>query len=242
MRAGILIIGSLLWDNEYRSKWRRSHLCVESKFHVKTPIRYGRRSASRGNTFTMTFRTDCVLGQAVLVPCSRQVKDVSDLVSEATALWKAEQSSAANSIGACWGCVGVAFRADNPSTALLVEWHKYFRSKISSTVSPVDEEGILHIPWPIMSAKDRPVDVDLLLATVTRAEINQPTVDEIVDAWVGQCDCYERYFFENVRNGIRTADDCLIWRRIEERSPGWLKGGVYDEAVEVLQAEADQSV
>jgi|SRR3990170_7778359 len=48
MRAGILIIGSLLWDNCQRDAWRRSRLCVDRAVHVKAPIYYGRRSNSRG--------------------------------------------------------------------------------------------------------------------------------------------------------------------------------------------------
>lgn len=190
----------------------------------------------------MTFRNDCILGQAVVVPFRRQIKDESDLVREALALWKAEKSSADNSIGASWGCVGVLFHPDNQSTALQAEWHKYFRSKISSPISPVDEEGIIHIPWPKMPANDRPVDVDLLLATATRPEQDHPTVGEIADAWVNQSNGYERYFFENVRHGIRTADDCHIWRQIKERAPEWLRSGVYDDAVDILQAEIDQNV
>jgi len=43
MRTGILIIGSLLWDNCQREAWRRSRLHVDRKLHVKAPICYGRR-------------------------------------------------------------------------------------------------------------------------------------------------------------------------------------------------------
>ncbi len=51
-------------------------------------------------------------------------------------------------------------------------------------------------------------------------------------------DGYERYFFENVRHGIRTPEDLNIWRRIAERSPEWLKEPGYAEVVSLLKSEA----
>jgi hypothetical protein len=50
MRAGIRIIGSLLWDNDKRSAWRKSRLCMDEEVLVKAPIRYGRsRSCHYGS-------------------------------------------------------------------------------------------------------------------------------------------------------------------------------------------------
>ncbi len=68
VRGGILIIGSLMWDNDQRAAWRRSHLSVDDKVYVKSPIRYGRLSRTRGNIFTMILGLDAAPGQAVIVP------------------------------------------------------------------------------------------------------------------------------------------------------------------------------
>lgn len=81
MRGGILIIGSLLWDNGQRDAWRRLRLRVGEKVYVKAPIRYGRRSQGRGNTFTMTFAHGGLHGQGVLVPCVATIDDVAGLVT-----------------------------------------------------------------------------------------------------------------------------------------------------------------
>ncbi|WP_411857810.1 hypothetical protein [Roseiflexus sp.] len=81
--------------------------------------------------------------------------------------------------------------------------------------------------------------MDVILATATRANTEQPTVNEIADAWIKSCG-YERYFFENVRHGIRTPEDVRIWRRIEERSPSWL--GRYPNEEMVLRVEAAQDI
>lgn len=59
MNTGILVIGSLLWDNDqgdkinHRSDWRNERLLQEEKIHVFAPIRYGRNS---GGVYTMVFQ------------------------------------------------------------------------------------------------------------------------------------------------------------------------------------------
>jgi hypothetical protein len=88
IRAGVLIIGSLLWDKEHRDSWRRSHLRLDDRVHVKVSIRYGRRSGNRGDTFTMTLSPDKPLGQAVVVPCARIIEKPAGLIAEAQALWR----------------------------------------------------------------------------------------------------------------------------------------------------------
>ena len=67
LNGGILIVGSLLWD-ERREGWRRSRLDMESAELVTAPIRYGRQSETRGNTYTMVFSRGCDTGKAMVVP------------------------------------------------------------------------------------------------------------------------------------------------------------------------------
>ena len=217
MRAGILIIGSLLWDNSQRQAWRRSRLHVGRGVHVKAPICYGRRSISRGNTFTMTLGTGDARGQGVLAPCVSVIASGGGLVSEAEALWEAELSTPApKSISAAWGSVGVLF-APTVQAEWRAGWEAYFRSH-ATPVTPVDDAGTLRIAWPV-TPEQKPADLDIVLATATRAEATRPTAIEIADAWVNQNAGHERYFFENVRHGIRTPDDQFIWQRIEQKKP-----------------------
>lgn len=133
MRGGILIVGSLLWDRRReRDEWRQARLRIDDAVHVRVPIRYGRCSGSRGDTFTMTFAGDGKLGQGVLVPCRTSVVDAAALLAEATDLWKAEQPSApTESIGASWGCVGVLFRSQGAPDERFEAWSHYFRRKSS---------------------------------------------------------------------------------------------------------------
>jgi hypothetical protein len=239
MRCGILIVGSLLWDNGRREAWRRSRLRVGEKVYVKTPIRYRRRSQSRGDTFTMTFTPDDPPGQGVLVPCGVTIDDVKGLVAQAEFLWNAEQATpTAGSIGASWGCVGVLFSDKCVPDDWLSEWADFFRSKVSNPIPPVDADGVLHIPWPTTVADGALTDVDVILATVTKLNAASSRPQEVADTWIDQNRCYERYFFENVRHGIRTPEDGLIWQRIEEREPWWLSNPEYGDPVALLRAES----
>lgn len=240
MRCGILIIGSLLWDEEKtrRRKWRTGRLNVGEQTPVRAPIHYGRKSVSRGKTFTMAFRRGEPTGQGVLVPCIRKIGTIDDLIEEARVLWRAEDESAKpKCIHKSWGCVGAEFGTDAANLKLAADWTAYFQKVNAQPVSVVNTDGILEIAWP-STPDGSAADFDVILATATKPEMAPPTPRAVADAWIAQGDGFERYFFENVRHGIRTPDDGDIWKRIEERLPPWLKTSTYERAVEILRAEA----
>lgn len=237
MQGGILIIGSLLWDDTAeRVAWRGWRLLPARRKSVIAPLHYGRCSQSRGNTFTMTFDTSAPSGSAVVVPCAFSACRPEDLVNEAEALWKAEQPGAdAGALGAAWGCVGLLFRV-SASDAWLEHWCRVFRRRASCPISPVDDRGMLQIAWP-NSLDGGALELDFLLATATRRECTRPTAEAIADAWADQKDGHERYFFENVRNSIRTSEDLAIWKRMSQRKAQWLGKADYTAAVAILSAE-----
>lgn len=243
MRIGILIVGSLLWDRRCeREAWRRSHLDMDHAVYVRVRNRYGRRSASRGNTFTMTLDTDGSHGQAVVVPCRAIQPSASALFVEAEALWQAEQPDAPpKTISASWGCVGIRFRDEPPPTEWSAPWAEGFRARKVSPVRPVSNDGFLGIPWPEAVAGCA-IAVDVILATATKAENKRPNPDDIADAWIDQNEGHERYFFENVRHGIRTPDDAQIWHRIEQRRPAWLSEDAHAVPIEILRGESRPGV
>jgi len=107
-------------------------------------------------------------------------------------------------------------------------------------VSVVNTDGLLDIGWPDM-LDGQSADFDLILATATNPDTARPTAREVADAWSDQCG-NEDYFFNNVLHGIRTPDDGKIWRRIEARSPSWLKKKEYQQTIAILRAEAGNSV
>ncbi len=239
MRCGILIIGSLLWETKKngRAAWRQDRLNVAGKIPVKAPFYYGRKASKRGNTFTMVFGTDEPSAQGVLVPCAKEFENINGLTEEAQALWKAEDPKAKpGCIHKSWGCVGALFGPKPANSSLMKEWTNFFRKVKAQCVSIVDSDGKLNIPWP-NTMDGQPVDLDVILATSTKLEEKRPTAQAIADAWIGQCNGNESYFFNNVQDGIRTSDDSKIWCWIEECSPYWLKAEAYKEAIEILRSE-----
>ncbi len=237
MRAAILIVGSLRWDERpVRSRWRKARLDMDRAVPVRVPIRYGRCSWTRGNTYTMTIDPEAPPGQALMVPCRAPVESPGDLVEEARYLWAAEQPGAEEgAIGADWGCCGMIMR--EPVAPVADAWARVFRDGVSDPVSPVTESGGLCIPWPEPVEGPGP-DIDVIFATATRAVAEAPTLWAVAEAWLSQSDRHERYFFENVRHGIRTHQDLEIWRHIEAGNPEWLGASRYADPIGILRRES----
>lgn len=239
MKCGVLIIGSLLWDDETpgRSEWREKRLSMPDRISASAHFHYGRKSQSRGNTFTMAFSADVPLARGVVVPCTHQVASLGDLLSEAISLWKAEAPGAATgAIGAGWGCVGALFGSDQNARRLESAWASHSAKAKVQCTPVIGADGRAHLPWPI-AGDGNPVDFDVILFTATTAEAKKPTVEEVADAWIAQSKRFEKYFFLNVQNGIRTPEDLDIWKRIKSKAPDWPNLASYPAAVETLQSD-----
>ncbi|MFN0193822.1 MAG: hypothetical protein ACKVP5_17920 [Aestuariivirga sp.] len=234
------MIGSLLWDIETkgRAEWRDSRLETRERAPVRVPIYYGRKSRSRGDTYTMAFGPSEPAGQAVLVPCSAKICKIDSLIAEAHALWKAEAPKAKpTAISSEWECVGALFGRGQAHAKLSADWIAHFQNVKAQCVSVINADGLLDIRWP-NTLDDKPADFDIVLATATKPGVTKPSAQDVADAWADQCG-NEDYFFNNVLHGIRTPDDGIIWRRIEEKVPCWLekKKREYQGAIEILRSE-----
>jgi len=240
------MIGSLRWDDSERKIWRQSRVELGGVMPVQVPIRYGRRARGRGNTFTMTFAAadgnDGTamgrFGRGILTPCKGTLGNPHALIAEAQALWKAESLSAeVGPLGTGWGCVGAIFRNQPREGDWPRAWSEYFRVNSELPIYPVDRDGMLGIPWPVTVHSIAPSNFDVILATATLPEQSTPAAENVADAWIDQEKGYERYFFENIRCGIRTPEDSLIWARIEELQPEWLRKPDYAYAMAILRGE-----
>jgi len=138
-----------LWDDGFkkrRAEWRTNRLGISERQPVRVPIYYGRKSSSRGNTYTMAFGVGESSGQGVLVPCVREVDSVYDLVSEAEALWQAEDANAeAGKLHKSEGCVGAQFGQTERHTKLSADWSRHYRKSSAQPVSIVNADGLLDI-------------------------------------------------------------------------------------------------
>ena len=260
LKIGVLVVGSLDWEskdyggacrdalirhggslNPTRRCWRRQRLMdsADSEFMVRVPIRYGRLSIGRGNTFTMVFSPEYEQrpGTAKVIQCRKTISNFDDLLEEAIELWVAE-SEAANrgKLAARWGCVVLLTPDDfldhpdrNERQRLLDAWaskvsqQKFYgelgfsSGDVEAANGPVITAGRLRISWPTL-AEGGPAPFDLLLATATDPEIGSrrtgyPSVEEIAGAW--NADTLKkggevRYFRCNRLTGIQTSDDSAI--------------------------------
>lgn len=231
MQIGVLIVGSLLWDSqEHRQKWRSARLDVASGARVRAPIRYGRRSRTRGNSYTMVFSNELdaateKLGFGIAVPCKAKVCSAQDLIDEAEALWQAErgEGSCLGGISASWGSVALISNPDLPiGSDILAGWsenvarqYQYGGLACGKYEKPaVSSNGFMNISWP----HDVPSDWSALLATATNPTIdegNYPSVSKIAEAWCTKDGFPHReYFTRNRECRIETFQDEEIQEKL----------------------------
>jgi hypothetical protein len=236
LTAGVLIIGSLFWESERgRAAWRDARLNVVSAQTVSAPIRYGRRSGTRGNSYTMVFSRQCSPGRAKLVPCSHAISTLQDLIAEAECLWKAEEPDAqAHRIASTWGCVAVLCHPERtiPEDVLRGWADRVSREPDYGRVSQTKDEGILvgrndgllRIEWPRLAESGAAADFDLLLVTANDPRISAssptyPTAQAIAEAW-NRAGHHVEYFWNNIDSGICTFEDDRIRALLRPREPG----------------------
>ena len=228
-RVAILVIGSLMWDQKpHRQQWRDARLRVCNRVHLTVPIRYGRKSSTRGDTYTMVFsQLMCYpekMGMGIAIPCARRIRCTSDLIEEAKALWAAEQppkNDTHDAISAKWGCVGIVPNPKYSQRHVVVgEWldeykknkhNRYPQLETACGEEPIlGNGGILNIPWPQTEMGEYYDGADILLATATAPTIcdgKYPSPKEIAQAWKADTNKYICYFRKNRMYGIVTSED-----------------------------------
>ena len=218
LSVGVLIIGSLYWDQTGgRDGWRATRLQREHGWLVKAPIRYGRLSQNK--TYTMVFAElgEGQLGQARVLQCRNSVSSIQELVIEAEWLWAAERRNSQRlGISSDWGCVALLC---NPGSEIQQElldgWarHVGFNYRADSG-RRVDSRGILQIDWPLLSDDTGPVPLDMLLATSNNPTGHLPSVEAIAEAWKLHGD---NYFRKNRAHSIYTFEDDALARVLDQR-------------------------
>jgi hypothetical protein len=226
LRGGVIIVGSLLWDNAGRSDWRRTSLeSLDTKIPLKLKIRYGRESGEkRRRTYTMIFSNDPTTdyGQGFAVGFQRRIRNEEALRNEALLLARAEGvwSTESPFLAKDWGAVGLLANdnAKNRATVLSA-WQNVFREcrcnigerrydhehyAFDSQAPVIDQAGLLQIEWlPEMDA------FDFLLATPTAPKPRKPlTPDDIATRMIERN--HRTYFEGNRASSITTFQDNQI--------------------------------
>jgi hypothetical protein len=182
----------------------------------------------------MVFSPGDAVGQAIIVPTQARIESASDLRAEAEALWQAEdQGAKAGALSKSWGAAGALFLGQEAAKVLSGPWATSFKQAGSKTCSVVDSNGIMDL-GEISGCDAVPLDFDILLATATRPDPARPSVGALAGAWASQEAGYEEYFFNNVRDGIRTPDDHDIWHGLRSQAPRhWFEK--YHAAISTLE-------
>jgi len=227
LSIGVLIIGSLYWD-ERRQTWREARLNMGESFNVPMRIRYGRLSTGRDNTYTMVFSGQAGEGQAKVVRCRQDIVNAADLDVETNELWAAERNMKADgSIASDWGCVALLCNpASKVPAAFTDAWAARVRAvsgyggipHVPGEETPVSAAGLLKVPWPVVAGTNGSVPLDLLIATANHPTLagdpkSYPSPKMIADAWLTKEAVKNdrvAYFRNNVANGINTFEDADI--------------------------------
>jgi hypothetical protein len=232
LRGGVIIIGSLLWDNNSRKSWRDNHLSLEDKFQVYLPIRYGRLSCGRKrkNTYTMVFSNECgdkdMLGKGWVIPIKSKIDSPEALETEARAMGEAEGFS--GPLCTSWGSVALLL---NPKKEIPKEIKEKWVELLSSNKEDlkclvnthidgekpvIDSSGFLTVDWPNEVCPNNDIDkYELLIATVTKptlVEGKYATPEQIADA-MNKAKYYD-YFRKNQEHCITTFQDSDIFQII----------------------------
>lgn len=237
LKGGAIIIGSLLWDsNQQRKRWRESHLKVDSRARVFLPIRYGRRSGSRENTYTMVFSNICYkygLGTGWVLRFKSEINSFDDLKREAYEMGKAEGIS--NYLCCNWGAMSLILNPNKDNCiSIRDDWtklmrdklknHQLLKARLKAEKASIDSNGFLKITWPQKVTNRKDIGLDFLLATVTLPTITKnkyPSVFEISNAMIKAKYC--DYFTHNIKNKIATYQDTRILDRLKKEKGNKLK-------------------
>jgi len=237
LKGGILIIGSLLWQDylftkgdNIRIKWRNLHLDYNNRIPVKLPIRYGRMSGSNPKIATMVFsnRMKNKKGVGFIVPFKNRINNQEELLDEAKALSNAEGM---NGNFVCnWGVLSYLLNKNIIQDNIKKEIIKLFRNnrrnmifnikdfKVDRERSCLTKSQKLDIDWIEASHPNDQKKADkfhFLLATVTKPKKNPPlTIKDI--ATTIKSDVNRKYFINNLINGIKTYEDFEISKLINE--------------------------
>lgn len=218
-KGGVIIVGSLFWDNEpKRMKWRQLYLePTKNKISTKVKIRYGRQSSSRKNTYTIIFSNHPTteFGNAFILTFKDKIKNAENLENQAYAmadaegLWKKTEPS----LNKSWGTLGLLINPKlekSKNLEIIKErWSKIYaeyefdNSKyiIDNEPDIINEKGFIKMNWT-----DEMNEFDFLIATLT---VPKPK------SLLSGKDIYERmnnngyndYFLNNRKNGIMTFQD-----------------------------------
>jgi hypothetical protein len=239
MRGAALVIGSLLWEDNYqgkdlrRSVWRENWLKMDARVKVSLPIHYGRYSAKRKCCTTTFFPEDELKGRAMgvgyAIPFKVKFTKISELESAGIAMARAEGMES-RQLRTDWMTTAIVANPEfKDRDRIEIAWSRLVKKKTDKLSDGNDEHfgfdpnGYLRTGWPKEAGSGQFLkDLDLVIAVATvpreldRRQI-APTTEEV--AWSMNGPKGREYFSKNQQNGILTYQDEAIARFIAEHEP-----------------------
>ena len=239
-KVGIVVIGSLLWDNNLmpndnlRADWRRINLNVEQKISLLLPIRYGRKSG-RGKNYTMVYDYELIttkkMGIGYLLPLKEKESSIHEIIYQASILSRAEGDNSRTTSKLCevvkgqndaWAVISCMVNpkiTDSKKNALLNTWSN--RTNISSLnyekftenegVNLFSRNGMIENFWP------QPIDVTNNIEVNTFDVLITTITKKNIANFPTDEELLEdakkdqrKYFYNNISNGINTFQDIDI--------------------------------
>lgn len=244
LKVGIIVIGSLLWDNSPKRKfWRKNNLNSTIKKPVKLPIRYGRISSSRMDTYSMTYSMNLKkkeYGQGIVLEFNNPVTSIESLkeISEnvirverdkTKAEWEVVKSGEPFTLNWNWGVLGICVNPkyfkekETPEDILkiLEFWKNSLVNfnpadfSLKNESSMIDDKGTFKIEWTTNIEK-----YDILISTVIQPNTDTENGDypnsEIIAKKMYEGNYYS-YFIKNIQNSILTNNDLNIKELIKSK-------------------------
>ncbi len=253
LRAGVLTLGSLFWEDKEnsiprhrakgkeRSEWREQNLNLVEVVPISAPIRYGRFSVSKNNTYTIvlsrSYNSKGKLGKVIAVPFKKEIDltEYNNFEYQAIALGKAEgiykitgSSLTQKKLVLDWGCVAIWI---NHNSEYLGVVKKHWQILIDSQKSFGYNSPIESFQWQDGSLLGEDYFLDLsidcnfdflfcsyILPKHKDEQLNKdmhyPTPIDVASSMVTSN--YYTYFQFNRKSGIVTSDDEEIQSMIDK--------------------------
>tara|TARA_R110001606_G_scaffold287987_1_gene436135 strand:+ start:873 stop:1607 length:735 start_codon:yes stop_codon:yes gene_type:complete len=219
-KGGVIIIGSLLWDNsKIRKEWKNQNLNMDQKKIINVPIRYGRVSKSRNCTHSMIFSSECKsddkMGKGYFIPFNNELS-IKQILEQGKFMIDAEHNKTTKlyRFNWSWGCLGITINPNlsiDKSKDLKFKWSEKYTNgfnprqyKIDKEESIISKEGLLKIKWA-----NELKEIDFIIGTATKPNIDfYPNSREIAIKMI--VNKYDEYFKNNRENSITTFQDSEI--------------------------------
>lgn len=234
VKSGVLIIGSLLWQDYVHEKgdnirlnWRNFRLDMSKKIQVKVPIRYGRISSSEIPTmvFSNVMKNKCGFGY--LIPFKKNIESEEELICETMALSVAEGMR--GKFVTNWGVLSYLINGEKISIDNKKQIISFFRKrknqdfdiakyKIKGERACLTKSLKLDIDWikPILKSDENKINsFDVVFATATKPNAERLSIQSLAEKiWE---DNDRRYYLNNIANGIITQEDFEISNKLKRK-------------------------